>query len=107
MISYLLSCLQFPEMKDNIRGEESPSFTNSHGESVAITVGSTCEETEACLLAILHDEQAEAAKILANEVHREIAYDKEISEEIPELTNDVDYSQLGVWIDPIGRYMYV
>uniref|UniRef100_A0A1I8MXV0 Inositol monophosphatase n=1 Tax=Musca domestica TaxID=7370 RepID=A0A1I8MXV0_MUSDO len=92
---------EFPEMKDNIRGEESPNFTNANGDSVAIVVGPTASETEACLLAILQEEHQEAAKLLAEEVHREVTFDRELSEEIPELPNDVDYSQLGVWIDPI------
>ncbi|XP_073815576.1 inositol polyphosphate 1-phosphatase-like isoform X3 [Musca autumnalis] len=91
---------EFPEMKDNIRGEESPNFTNANGESVAIVVGPTVEETESCLLAILQEEHQVAAKILAEEVHRDV-FDKGLSEEIPELPNDVDYSKLGVWIDPI------
>lgn len=91
-------------MKDNIRGEESPNFTNANGDSVAIVVGPTASETEACLLAILQEEHQEAAKLLAEEVHREVTFDRELSEEIPELPNDVDYSQLGVWIDPIGGY---
>ncbi|XP_061390670.1 inositol polyphosphate 1-phosphatase-like [Musca vetustissima] len=92
---------EFPEMKDNIRGEESPNFTNANGENIAIVVGPTATETEACLLAILQEEHQEAAKILAEEVHRQVTFDKELNEEIPELPNDVDYSQLGVWIDPI------
>uniref|UniRef100_A0A1I8QDY7 Inositol polyphosphate 1-phosphatase n=1 Tax=Stomoxys calcitrans TaxID=35570 RepID=A0A1I8QDY7_STOCA len=93
---------EFPEMKDNIRGEESPNFTNANGESIAIAVGPGAGETESCLLAILHNGHEEAARILATEVHREIAFDQEQPEEIPELPNDaVDYTNLGVWIDPI------
>ncbi|XP_013101786.2 inositol polyphosphate 1-phosphatase [Stomoxys calcitrans] len=93
---------EFPEMKDNIRGEESPNFTNANGESIAIAVGPGASETESCLLAILHNGHEEAARILATEVHREIAFDQEQPEEIPELPNDaVDYTNLGVWIDPI------
>lgn len=90
-------------MKDNIKGEESPTFKNANEETVAITVGSTQTETVECLLQILHADHQDAANILATEVHRNINYDKELHEDIPELPNDVDYSQLGIWIDPIGK----
>lgn len=90
-------------MKDNIKGEESPSFTNASGESVTIAVGTSEEETAICLLQILRDDHQEAANALAAEVHRSISIDKELHEDIPELPNDTDYSKLGIWIDPIGK----
>ncbi|XP_075147805.1 inositol polyphosphate 1-phosphatase [Haematobia irritans] len=93
---------EFPEMKEHIQGEESPHFTNANGESVGIIVGPTQDDTESCLLAILRNGHEEAARILAAEVHREITFDQEQPEDIPDLPDDdVDYTNLGVWIDPI------
>lgn len=90
-------------MKENIKGEESPTFKNSQDESVPIVVGDSKTETFDCLLQILQAEYQEAANILSQEVHRNVTYDKELHEDLPEIPNDVDYSQLGVWIDPIGK----
>ncbi|XP_065363805.1 inositol polyphosphate 1-phosphatase [Calliphora vicina] len=92
---------EFPEMKENIKGEESSTFKNAEDESVAIVVGANETETADCLLQILQTQHQEAAQILAEEVHRSVEFDKELHEDFPELPNDVDYSQLGIWIDPI------
>ncbi|KAI8129919.1 hypothetical protein FF38_03398 [Lucilia cuprina] len=92
---------EFPEMKENIKGEESPSFKNSQDENVPIVVGADVTETVECLLQILQAQHQEAAHILAEEVHRSVEFDKVLHEDLPELPNDVDYSQLGIWIDPI------
>lgn len=94
-------------MKDNIRGEESPTFKNSQGESVDIVVGATEAETSECLLQILETQHQEAANILAQEVHRNVTFDRELHEDLPELPNDVDYSKLGIWIDPIGKLIRI
>ncbi|KAM7359319.1 inositol polyphosphate 1-phosphatase-like isoform 2-T6 [Cochliomyia hominivorax] len=92
---------EFPEMKNNIKGEESPNFKNSQNEIVAIVVGENVSDTAECLLQILQSDYQEAAQILAEEVHRNVEFDKQLHEDLPELPNDVDYSQLGIWIDPI------
>ncbi|XP_036322736.1 inositol polyphosphate 1-phosphatase [Rhagoletis pomonella] len=98
-------CELFPAMREGIKGEESPNFTNVEGESVTIVVGETAEETAQCLAAILN---AEAAEILASEVHRDVAYEEEVLGEIPALPADLDYSNLGIWIDPIdGTAEYI
>ncbi|XP_049306342.1 inositol polyphosphate 1-phosphatase isoform X2 [Bactrocera dorsalis] len=95
----------FPAMREAINGEESPNFTNADGESVTIAVGATTEETAQCLGAILN---VEAAEVLANEVHREVIYEEALLGEIPTLPEDLDYGNLGIWIDPIdGTAEYI
>ncbi|XP_054726265.1 inositol polyphosphate 1-phosphatase [Anastrepha obliqua] len=95
----------FPAMRDAIKGEESPNFTNADGESTVIVVGETAEETAQCLAAILN---VEAAEVLAGEVHRDVAYEEALLGEIPVLPPDLDYSNLGIWIDPIdGTAEYI
>ncbi|XP_018790935.1 PREDICTED: inositol polyphosphate 1-phosphatase [Bactrocera latifrons] len=95
----------FPAMREAINGEESPNFTNADGESVTIAVSETAEETAQCLGAILN---VEAAEVLANEVHREVIYEEALLGEIPTLPEDLDYGNLGIWIDPIdGTAEYI
>lgn len=109
-------------MREAINGEESPNFTNVDGESVTIAVGETAEETAQCLGAILNGiviffiltlpyvniilPAVEAAEVLANEVHREVIYEEALLGEIPALPEDLDYGNLGIWIDPIGKFSF-
>ncbi|XP_017117523.1 inositol polyphosphate 1-phosphatase [Drosophila elegans] len=90
----------FPAMQDAILGEESPNFTNKLGESVTIAVGSSEEDTSSCLLAVLSGHEG-AANALAKEVHQEVNFTSEKLGEIPQLPDDLDYANLGIWIDPI------
>ncbi|EDW83118.1 uncharacterized protein Dwil_GK22680 [Drosophila willistoni] len=90
----------FPAMKDLIRGEESPNFTNKEGNSITIAVGETESETTSCLAAVLEGHE-EAAAALATEVHRVVSYESSKLGEIPQLPQDLDYGNLGIWIDPI------
>ncbi|XP_017047117.1 inositol polyphosphate 1-phosphatase [Drosophila ficusphila] len=90
----------FPAMKDAILGEESPNFTNQLGESVTIAVGSCEEETASCLQAVLSGHEG-AASALAKEVHQEVNFNSEKLGEIPPLPEELDYANLGIWIDPI------
>ncbi|CAD6993704.1 unnamed protein product [Ceratitis capitata] len=95
----------FPAMRDAIKGEESPNFKNVDGESVTIAVGETAEETANCLASILN---VEVAEVLAGEVHRAVVYEESLLGEIPALPADLDYSNLGIWIDPIdGTAEYI
>ncbi|XP_067617653.1 inositol polyphosphate 1-phosphatase [Eurosta solidaginis] len=95
----------FPALREAIKGEESPTFTSKEGETLTITVGATIEETARCLEAILN---AEAAEALANEVHNNVVYEEELLGEIPTLPADLDYSNMGIWIDPIdGTAEYI
>jgi len=91
----------FPAMRDAIQGEESPNFTNKLGDKVIIVVGDTEDETSSCLGAVLGDHKA-AANALAAEVHQKVVYHSDKLGDIPELPADIDYSNLGIWIDPIG-----
>ncbi|KAH8250888.1 hypothetical protein KR038_009572 [Drosophila bunnanda] len=90
----------FPAMHETILGEESPNFTNKLGESVTIAVGAGEEETAACLEAVLSGHEG-AAKALASDVHRVVNFESEKLGEIPELPKELDYANLGIWIDPI------
>ena len=58
-------------MKDNIFGEESNTFTNTSGECVRIELKGTVEGT-ASLLEKVRVGHSAAAKLLAEEVHREM-----------------------------------
>ncbi|EDW15544.1 inositol polyphosphate 1-phosphatase [Drosophila mojavensis] len=89
----------FPEMREAILGEESTHFTNKLGQEIVIAVGDTAVETAAGLEAVL-DGHTKAAEALAAEVHRNVDYDSTL-ENIPDLPETLDYSNLGVWIDPI------
>lgn len=91
----------FPELKDNIFGEESSEFTNSKGESVSVTIGASKEETESCLEKVL-DGNSRAAELLAEEVHTKVEYYLPDVGTFPNLPV-IDYSKLGIWIDPIGE----
>jgi len=90
-------------MAQHIYGEESNMFTNSVGECIRISIGATHEETRQMLQKVLSEQHSQAAELLASEVHRVIKLDDdEKLHDIPidELT---PYSNLGIWIDPIGK----
>ncbi|ALC46560.1 Ipp [Drosophila busckii] len=91
---------QFPDMREHILGEESPNFTNTNGQKVSIAVGATESETAACLEEVLGGFEG-AAAALATEVHAEVAYKGEELGDIPAQLDQLDYSNLGIWIDPI------
>ena len=93
---------QFPEMSANIFGEESNKFTNALGESITVSVQSKVEETADLLRKVLNGNE-DAARLLAEEVHRTIVAD---DSELTHLPNDVftSYQDIGIWIDPIGKY---
>ncbi|XP_001358702.3 inositol polyphosphate 1-phosphatase [Drosophila pseudoobscura] len=90
----------FPEMKAAILGEESPNFTNKLGESVTVAVGACEADTTACLEAVLSGHES-AASALADEVHRVVNFESGTLGDIPELPEELDYANLGIWIDPI------
>lgn len=90
---------EFPEIKDHIKGEESSSFTNKLGETVNIEVGETSADTTNCLEKVL-DCNRSAAEVLAEEVHKFVNYENQVGD-IPDMPDDLDYSDIGIWIDPI------
>lgn len=91
---------KFPEILKNINGEESNSFTNRLGESVSVKVGDNEDETAKCLQIVLNGDTT-AAEVLALEVHKTIDYNSNLGI-VPDLPDDFNYSEIGIWIDPIG-----
>lgn len=89
-------------MRDHIKGEESPNFTNTLGESISLVIGADAVETANCLVAVLNGQQ-DAAEVLAAEVHSNVNYCSDDLGEVPEMPADFDYANVGIWIDPIGR----
>lgn len=95
--------MQFPELAEHIHGEESNSFSNTLGETITVEIRETQQETAELLFKVL-DGDKNAADILAAEVHKNIVMD-DINSQISSCLNlDIPVSNLGVWIDPIGKY---
>ncbi|XP_055615774.1 inositol polyphosphate 1-phosphatase [Toxorhynchites rutilus septentrionalis] len=92
---------KFPALRENIRGEENPNFTNSIGESITVTVTDDMNETIVSLQKVLNGDEV-AARRLADEVYRDIVVDFD-KWQIPDesVTLDNDLTELGIWIDPI------
>ncbi|KAF7279509.1 hypothetical protein GWI33_007091 [Rhynchophorus ferrugineus] len=98
--------LQFPDLKQSIEGEESNHIVNKLGEEVDIEIKDSAEET-ARLLSKVMDGDVEAARVLADEVHRTVSID-EVDTKTPTFDFDVDLENIGIWIDPIdGTNEYV
>lgn len=92
---------KYPEV--SIRGEEDSTFTNGAGEHVTVAVADKFEETLACLEQVLEG-KAHEAKLLAEELHREVTADVEIEE----ISLDLALDKIGIWIDPIdGTAEYI
>uniref|UniRef100_A0A182QV69 inositol-1,4-bisphosphate 1-phosphatase n=1 Tax=Anopheles farauti TaxID=69004 RepID=A0A182QV69_9DIPT len=99
---------RFPELRDNIRGEENAKFTNTAGDTVMVTVTDDPTNTVEVLEKLLHGDK-DAVTALVDEVYRDIELDME-SLELPTdaIPLDNDWSELGVWIDPIdGTAEYI
>ncbi|XP_063277055.1 inositol polyphosphate 1-phosphatase isoform X2 [Prinia subflava] len=89
---------QFPELRGHIHGEESSEFKDAEGGTVTVQVGATPGDTAALLLAVLGPEQARAAELLAEAVHREVTLE---DTELADIEPGVCPGDLGIWIDPI------
>ncbi|XP_034943859.1 inositol polyphosphate 1-phosphatase [Chelonus insularis] len=93
--------LEFPELAKMVKGEENNVFSNTLGKTVIVEVCPTIEETTKLLTEVL-DNNETTAKILADEVHRNIALS-----EVPTKTEldgcdvNINIDDLGIWIDPI------
>ncbi|XP_053678191.1 inositol polyphosphate 1-phosphatase [Anopheles nili] len=99
---------RFPELRDNIRGEENAKFTNSAGDSVIVTVADDPAPTVEALEKVLNGDK-DAVAALVDEVYRDVQLDME-SLELPtdSIPLDNDWSELGIWIDPIdGTAEYI
>jgi len=92
----------FPDISENIQGEESNKFTNTLGESITVRVQSDVQATSDLLEKVL-DGNTKAAQLLAQAVHSPISEVSEAARKnvaaIPDL--DLETSQCGIWIDPI------
>ncbi|XP_066064482.1 inositol polyphosphate 1-phosphatase [Chamaea fasciata] len=89
---------QFPELRGHIHGEESSEFRDAEGGTVTVRVCDTPGDTVALLLAVLGPEQARAAELLAEAVHREVTLG---DTELDGIEPGVSPGELGIWIDPI------
>ena len=58
----------FPQLQDNILGEESNKFTNKLGNSLTVEIKETSEGTKELLVKVLDDNQT-AGKLLADQVN--------------------------------------
>lgn len=91
-------------MTGAVRGEENCIFSNTLGETITVEVCSSSEKTAELLSKVLDDDQI-AAKLLSQEVHREINLtDITLDSKTIPTDLDLDISDLGIWIDPIGKY---
>ncbi|XP_055677836.1 inositol polyphosphate 1-phosphatase [Lutzomyia longipalpis] len=88
----------FPDMKDNIRGEESSTFTNTLGETITVEVCDSLEETANLLEKVLNGNKL-VADLLAAEVHRDIKTDE--GQCIEDLGGEIVACDVGIWVDPI------
>lgn len=92
---------QYPEMKENIKGEESNVFCNALGERISVEKLESSTQTAELLSKVLNDDP-EAAHLLAEEVHRDLTID-DVATQRPDVEISLNYAKLGVWIDPIGK----
>ncbi|KAK5650036.1 hypothetical protein RI129_001065 [Pyrocoelia pectoralis] len=92
--------LKFPELKDSIKGEEDNLFCNTIGEKIIVQVQSDVALTANLLQTVLNDDNV-AAKLLAEEVHKSISLE-DVDVSLNNIKDvELDYRQLGIWIDPI------
>lgn len=94
---------QFPDLKGSIEGEEDNTFRNKLGESVKVEIKESIAETSALLQTVLVGDTLAAEK-LALEVHRDIQMSDVNTSFIPK--DEIEIGEtLGIWIDPIGKYV--
>ena len=86
-------------MKDNIRGEENSSFTNTLGEQVQVRVCEKVEETASLLERVLNGNHT-AALLLAHAVHVDFTDPPLQLGPLP-----LDTSNIGIWVDPLGEFI--
>lgn len=95
--------LQFPELVGNVYGEENDTIKNNKGQDVNIKVGETVEETLQCLFEAL-DDDLESARSLAEAAHKEFTLNDLNVDSYPPDEEIFDLEQIGIWIDPIGKF---
>jgi len=96
------------QLGKQIYGEESDTFTNSVGQTVKLELNDN-EQNSRKLLAAVLDGNEDVASSLASEAHKIVDVPTEVLQQIESLEKqEVDYSQIGIWIDPIdGTSHYI
>jgi len=96
------------QLGKQIYGEESDSFTNSVGKTVKLELNDSEQNSRELLAAVL-DGNEDVASSLASEAHKCVDVPPEVLHQIQTLDKqEVDYSQIGIWIDPIdGTSHYI
>ena len=97
IFSVLYILRQFPAVKDNIRGEENNSFTNTLGEQVHVHICQRVEETASLLEKVL-DGNHTASLLLARAVHIDLTDPPLQLAPLP-----LDANNIGIWVDPLGK----
>lgn len=92
--------IQFPDLRDNIKGEENGTFSNSMGESATVEIFDNSSQTAECLLKVLNGDVM-AAELLAEEVHKNVS---SVMDNIPDLPEGFNFANMGIWVDPIGKH---
>lgn len=98
--------LQFPDLIDQIHGEESNKFSNTLGETITVEVQETEAATSELLCKVLNGDR-NAADLLAAEVHKDIAVDDINSQISGYLDLNIPVKNLSIWIDPIGYFFII
>jgi len=84
-------------MKDNIRGEENNTFTNTLGQQVVVEVCQSLHQTASLLETVLDGNQT-AAMLLAKAVHMELSDPPLRLGPLP-----LNAKNIGIWVDPLGK----
>lgn len=95
--------MQFPDLIDQIHGEESNKFSNTLGETITVEVQETEAATSELLCKVLNGDR-NAADLLAAEVHKDIEVDDINSQISGYLDLNIPVKNLSIWIDPIGQF---
>ncbi len=95
----------YPALAENIRGEESSSFTNTLGETLTVRVCESREDTARLLCQVLDNHRA-AADLLSEQVHADTSkLADDLAADLDRLPEQgqglLDMDDLGIWIDPI------
>lgn len=95
---------KFGKLAEEVQGEENNQFTNTLGETISVEVGMTKAAT-ANMLAKVLDGNEDAARLLADAAHEEVALDFSIvigNENLKEIeSSNLNLAEVGIWIDPI------
>lgn len=95
---------KYPKI-DSIRGEETNQFKNSQGITIEIELNGNRNDLEEQLNQVLID-HANAAKLLVDLIYEEdsTANELKVNQQLFEV--DLNDEDLGIWIDPIGKWFF-